>query len=192
MQPCFAAEDVDMFNKHLAKASVYFEFGSGGSTCYANSKKNIRKVYSVESDVEWMKKVQKITGNSGKTVFFFRGLDSQPNTWGRPGPLCTKTQRVAYSDSIIKLNYRDQKSINFVLIDGRFRVACCLKAFNAVSRNCLVCFDDFLNRRAYHKVLDYYDVVEKTCANRMAILRKKPQISSVPAQIIQHFENCSE
>jgi len=59
------------------------------------------------------------------------------------------------------------------LIDGRFRVACCLKCFDAIRDDCLIAFDDFLDRRQYHIVLNYYEIVEKTSDNRMVILKKK-------------------
>ncbi len=75
-----------------------------------------------------------------------------------------------------------------ILIDGRFRVACCLKCFDIIRSDCLIVFDDFLDRPQYHVVLDYYDVVEKTTDNRMVILRKKKHKNSVPNELISKYE----
>jgi hypothetical protein len=36
--------------------------------------------------------------------------------------------------------------------------------------DCVIAFDDFLNRPYYHIVLDYYDIIEKTKDNSMVIL----------------------
>ena len=75
-----------------------------------------------------------------------------------------------------------------VALDGRFRVACCLKCFDIIHPNCLIVFDDFLDRPQYHVVLDYYDVVEKTTDNRMVILRKKKHKNSIPTELISKYE----
>jgi hypothetical protein len=67
-------------------------------------------------------------------------------------------------------------------------VASCLHCFNAISDNCLIAFDDFLNRPGYHPVLRFFDVVEKTSDNRMVILKKKTGIAAVPQEFIALFE----
>lgn len=54
--------------------------------------------------------------------------------------------------------------------------------------NCVIAFDDFLNRTHYHVVLDYYDIIEKTQDNRMVILKKKHNINCVPNELITKYE----
>lgn len=76
-----------------------------------------------------------------------------------------------------------------MFIDGRFRVACCLKSFDVIDNECYIAFDDFLDRPQYHIVLDYYDIIEKTDDHRMVILQKKNDIDSVPIDIIEKYEN---
>jgi hypothetical protein len=63
--------------------------------------------------------------------------------------------------------------LDCILIDGRFRVACALKAFNVIDENCVILFDDFLNCIEYHIILNYYEIIEKTSDNRMVALKKK-------------------
>lgn len=41
------------FYKYLYNTNVYFEYGSGGSTYQASIRKNIKTIYSVESDISW-------------------------------------------------------------------------------------------------------------------------------------------
>lgn len=72
-----------------------------------------------------------------------------------------------YSDVPVPFN------TDLILIDGRFRVACCLKVFKQINKECFIAFDDFLDRKVYHIVLDYYDIIEKTENNSLVILRKK-------------------
>jgi hypothetical protein len=115
-------------------------------------------------------------------------MDTIPDTLGYPGPNSTHIQHKNYSNYLLNLTKNEQKSINLILIDGRFRVACCLKCFNVINPKCLIAFDDFLNRPYYHVVLDYYDIVEKTIDKSMVILKKKNSIKTIPENLILEYE----
>ena len=187
MIPWLSKNDMEMFYKYLDKIQVYFEYGSGGSTYQANIRNNIRKIYSVESDIRWHNNLKNIV-KSDKIQYIYNEMDTRPYKWGYPGPNATIAQKKNYSDHIKNLTKEEQDNIDFVFIDGRFRVACCLKCFDIINDNCLICFDDFLDRPFYHIVLDYYDIVESTIDKRMAILKKKQNISSIPEDIISKYE----
>ena len=191
MQPHMGKKDLIMFYKYLDKCSVYFEYGSGGSTYQASNRENIIKLYSVESDVQWQNKLKENV-KSNKITYFLNDMDTKPNTWGNPGPNCTQEQQKKYSNYMKKLPKQEQEKIDFILIDGRFRVACCLKCFDIINSDCLIAFDDFLNRPYYHAVLDYFDVVETTDDKRMVILKKKDNIGSVPENMITKYELIKE
>jgi hypothetical protein len=185
MQPHLEKNDIIMFYKYLDKTNVYFEYGSGGSTYQANIRDNIKKIYSVESDKEWLNNLMKY--NNTKIVFFYNEMGTLPNTWGNPGKNATAIQKVNYSNHMKKLSKEEQEDIDLVFIDGRFRVACCLKCFDIIKNECLIVFDDFLNRPHYHIVLDYFNIVEKTIDNRMVILKKKINVS-IPQKLIAKYE----
>jgi hypothetical protein len=119
-------------------------------------------------------------------------MDSKPNTWGNPGPKSISTQRICYSSQIVTLNETLTKKIDLILIDGRFRVACCLKCFDVINDNCFIIFDDFLNRKHYHVILDYFYIGEKTSDNRMVVMKKKPNAKSPSVQLIQTYEKIPE
>ena len=187
MIPHLEKNDIQIFYKYLNKIKVYFEYGSGGSTYQASLKKNIQKIYSVESDIEWQTKLKKNIKNDNVT-YIFNEMNTQPNTWGNPGPNSTHEQHINYSNHIRNITDEEQKSIDLVFIDGRFRVACCLKCFDVIREDCLIAFDDFLNRQEYHVVLKYYDIIEKTIDNRMVILQKKKNIISIPEELIKNYE----
>ena len=57
MEPHFVETDKLMFYKYLDNAENYFEYGSGGSTYQALIRDNIKSIYSVESDIDWINKV---------------------------------------------------------------------------------------------------------------------------------------
>ena len=187
MEPFLAVNDKQMFYKYLDKSKIYFEYGSGGSTYQASIRNNIIKIYSVESDKKWQNILQqKITSNN--VTYFFNEMNVLPNTWGYPGPNSSRIQHINYSNYIRKLTLEEQQSIDLILIDGRFRVACCLKCFDIINTDCLIVFDDFLDRPQYHVVLDYYDIVENTIDNRMVILKKKKRINTIPKELILKYE----
>ena len=186
MEPYLANNDKEMFYKYLNDSNVYFEFGSGGSTYQASIRDNIKKIYTVESDILWFNKMKSILTNNNIT-FIFNDLNAQPNNFGRPGPYATNSQKINYSNHILYLSEKEQQEIDFILIDGRFRVACCLKCFDIIKNDCLIAFDDFLNRPQYHIVLTYFDIIDKTDDNRMVILKKKMN-AKIPNEIIKNYE----
>lgn len=185
MEPHFAEKDKEMFYKYLDKASIYFEFGSGGSTYQAYIRKNIKKVYSVESDLTWYNKAKKKMNND-KIRHIFNNMDTRSMTWGSPGPRATTQQMINYSDQLKKLKKEEIQDIDLILIDGRFRVACCLKCYDLINDNCLIVFDDFLCRKYYHVVLDYFDIIDSTSDKRMVILKRKK--TPVLDHLIKHYE----
>ena len=187
MEPFVAATDKKMFYKYLDRARVYFEFGSGGSTFQASARSNVSKVYSVESDRKWHDKLKEVIKRDN-VQYILNEMDTLPNNWGQPGPKSTPQQRINYSNQIRMLSKEERDNIDMIFIDGRFRVACCLKCFDVGSPNCIIAFDDFLDRQHYHVVLDYYDLMEATSDKRMAILRKKPGVVSVPEELIRRYE----
>jgi len=187
MEPWLAPNDKRLLYTYLDKSSVYFEYGSGGSTYQASLRKNIRQIYSVESDKIWHTKLRDILKDKQNITYLYNEMESIPNTCGYPGPNSTELQKKNYSNSIFLLDEGDRKKIDLVLIDGRFRIACCLKCFDAVNDTCCIAFDDFLDRPGYHIVLQYYDILEKTEDNRLVILQKKKGIS-VPKELIAQYE----
>ncbi len=183
-----ASTDKLMFYKFLDKAKVYFEYGCGGSTYQACLRNNIHKIYSVESDKQWLMTLQQQKLLMNKVNFMYVEMGTPPNAYGYPGRNSTLEQWVNYSNQIRHLTSDEQQQIDLVLIDGRFRVACCLKCFDVINADCSIVFDDFFNRKEYHIVLDYYDIVLRTTDECMVILKKKKNVASVPQDIIKKYE----
>jgi hypothetical protein len=186
MEPWLGKNDREMFYRYLRNINIYFEYGSGGSTYHASIIDNIKKIYSVESDIQWQKTLQQKISNP-IINYIYNEMDTQPNSWGHPGKNSTNIQKINYSNQMRKLSKEEQDSINLVFIDGRFRVACCLKCYDIIKDDCLIAFDDFLNRPYYHKVLEYFDIIEKTKDNRMVILKKKKNVN-IPKELIEKYE----
>lgn len=179
MEPHFVEADKLMFYSYLDNSENYFEYGSGGSTYQALIRDNIKSIYSVESDIDWYNKVNNNTNLNHelkKFNYIYNDMNTKPNNWGYPGKNATIEQKVKYSNQFnMSLDDDSKKKIDLILIDGRFRVACCLKLYNNISMDCLIAFDDFLNRKYYHVVLNFFDIINKT-GNKMVILKKKKDI----------------
>ena len=185
--PHFSPNDRIMYYKYLDKSKYYFEFGSGGSTYQASIRNNIYSIICVESDIEWLNKLKEIVNNTPKINFKYCNMNTLPNTWGNPGPNSTEKDWIEYSDVITKIDERLLSNLDLVLIDGRFRVACCLKCYNHINNNCIIIFDDFLDRPYYHVVLEYFDIIEQTTDNKMVVLKKKIG-KNIPKELIAKYE----
>ncbi len=186
IEPMLEANDKRVFYQYLNRCTHYFEFGSGGSTYQASLTKNILRIHSVESDRLWYNKISRLILHPNFT-YIFNDMDAAPNTYGHPGAKGTDDQKRRYSSRIVELSAAEKETIDFVLIDGRFRVACCLKTFGSVQENCRIAFDDFTNREWYHIVLEYFDIAHEIL-DRMVILKKKPGIAEVPRDVIAKYE----
>jgi len=185
MQPHMGQNDLQMFYKYLNKATNYLEYGSGGSTYQASIRENLKTIYSVESDLAWYNRVKALIANKEHINYIYCDMKALGNNWGTPGKGSTLEDWKRYSGLIL-----NTRNIDYILIDGRFRVACCLKCFDVIDQDCLIAFDDFLNRSQYHIVLTFYEIVEKTTDNRMVILKKKNGLAEGPSQeLIGKYES---
>lgn len=179
-----------LFMKYLQKCSNYFEIGTGASTYAASKIDGIQNIYSVESDKNWIQKIAENIQDKDKVIFLFNEMGTNGN-WGYPGKHATNQQKINYSDQIHALTDEQFKTIDLILIDGRFRVACCLKCFNKMNDECIIAFDDFTIRKYYHIVLDFFNIIDNDQGCTMVILKKKQNVS-IPKSLIEKYELISE
>jgi hypothetical protein len=190
--PFFKPNDKNLFYKYLFKSKYYFEYGSGGTTYHASLSQTIKKIISVESDYETHTKIKNmITQNKDKIIFKYCDMKTLPNTFGNPGKDSTLNDWVNYSNQIINVNKDISSKIDLIVIDGRFRVACCLKCHSVINDDCIVIFDDFLNRSYYHIILGYFTVIEQSEDNCMVILKKNKK-NIPPLELIKKYEQIKD
>jgi glycosyltransferase involved in cell wall biosynthesis len=187
-EPHFNPNDIYMFYDILNISNHYFEYGSGGSTIQAAKQENIKTIHSVESDPEWYKNVCNAIETKKPITLMYRHLNAAPNMWGYPGEGCLIEHAKEYSRSILSLSKTESTRLDMILIDGRFRVACCLHCFEMISDDCLIVFDDFLNRPYYNDVLEFYDIVRKTEDNVMVVLKKKKGIDGPSQDLLNKYD----
>ncbi len=195
-QPHMEPKDKLLFLKYLKNASVYFEYGSGGSTYVASISPNLKQIYSVESDLKFLNTLNKLIEDATKKLsehptlsWLYIELGTKYGDWGQPHKNCPEHIKKSYSSQLGNLKKPEREKIDLILIDGRFRAASCLKCFKYIKDDCVIIFDDFLNRtHCYGVVLEYYDIIEKTEDNRLVVLKKKTDIQSIPIEVIQKYE----
>lgn len=135
----------DLFFECLNDCEIYGEYGVGSSTKEAINMEKI--IYSVDSDEAWINSVYKGTKLNQKASLKFIDLGIT-EAWGYPVSYKKRKNIASYLNFIWKQKYKP----DFVLIDGRFRVASFLTSIKFCDDGCKIIFDDYANRPHYHVV----------------------------------------
>lgn len=161
------------FTTKLIESNMYIEFGSGSSTYFAA--KNGKAFVTVDSDKYFLNSVKNkimedgfLNENNQKYIFSNIGLTYR---WGFP--LIVKkpskerlNQFRRYSDFPVSQN---TTSPLLILVDGRFRVACTLKALRQLRNdNSFTLVVDDYEDRPYYKIIENFGVLDRL-VGRMAV-----------------------
>ncbi|WP_404298372.1 tetratricopeptide repeat protein [Halomonas sp.] len=156
--PHMSAAERYLFKKNLKQANRYFEFGSGGSTVWAVQEG--LTVQGVESDENWVNALKDKLGEKCQVEAVDIGKTKE---WGFPISTQASDNFPTYSQAIAK----HENPFDFILVDGRFRVACTTAAILHIldhsdkPKNTRIFIHDFWNRPHYHIVLQFLETVEK-------------------------------
>jgi hypothetical protein len=146
------------FSLLLKKCKKYLEFGSGGSTLLAYITSNIKKIVSVDSDLNWIKTIKKfknIKKDEGNRIILEYINIGKVNKFGNPK--YKKNKKFSdYSKQIFK---KYENDYDLVFIDGRFRVACALQVILNCRADIKILIHDFSYRPYYHFLYKYLDVI---------------------------------
>jgi hypothetical protein len=176
-EPHLDAEAAAYFIRRLSRASVYLEYGMGGSTQLAWGQVEI--LTGVESDGRFLgalrKKLQLQTRRPDFAELHYADIGLTTN-WGeplfkKPSPARLRAWRqytLAPWESLMPRGIQPDT----ILIDGRFRVACALTSLLRMAANspCELLIDDYADRPHYHAVEAFADKV--ALCGRMAVFRK--------------------
>lgn len=173
--PHFDSErSTSWFLEELARSSRYLEFGTGGST-YMAAKAGLDFV-AVDSDARFLKAVKKKIRDAGyasSNQVFRHANIGLTGAWGRPvGPVSPRRLEKFRRYSDIPDEVASGPMPDLVLVDGRFRVACALKALNFLrtsDEEWQIVIDDYSTRPEYSAIKEF---AEPVLIGRMAILRK--------------------
>ena len=124
---------IDFLNERLTTSMNVFEYGSGSSTIFFA--KRAKSITSIEYDKNWYETIKsKLDGYDNSTLIFQEVSDDYVNI-------------IETYDSEIKYE--------IVIVDGRERVKCAIKAFNKLKENGVLILDDS-DRDRYTEALNFY------------------------------------
>jgi hypothetical protein len=158
--PMMQSGEVDFLAHRLSQAKRYLEFGAGGSTFLA-LKLGVPKVYSVESSADWLKEMRyrpeiPAAEQDGRLTFFHADIGPTKELGFPVDDAAAKKWPAYYRDVWPKI---EPATIDTVLIDGRFRVACALAAIAHCGTATSIMIHDFWDRPFYHPLLYFTRVV---------------------------------
>lgn len=108
---------LDFLHGRLTNQMTLFEYGSGNSTLYFSKK--VKKVDSVEDDLDWLNKINSLLPDNA--TIHHHSLDSAD-----------------YERAILK----NEEKYDIILIDGRKRVACIKNSIERVKSDGVIILDD--------------------------------------------------
>ncbi|RYH09697.1 hypothetical protein EON65_39945 [archaeon] len=174
----------------LLNSTVYFEYGCGGSTKFACEAVPSLEIHSVDSSSKWIEIVENSTcireGVEKKRVHMSWINIGKTKRLGYPANEAKKHKWPVYSESVKSVG----KRADFVLVDGRFRVASCLKSLLYTDPvKAKIAVHDFFRRKDYYDVLKYADIID--CQDNLVILRAKADLNrgALERDIMKHLHN---
>ncbi|MDB9739010.1 hypothetical protein OAB10_01760, partial [Candidatus Pelagibacter sp.] len=158
----------NFFKKKLKNSKYYFEYGSGSSTLYADL--NEKKFTSIELDKSFFFMIKNKLKK--KNVFFINLGPVGEFSY----PLFKNKKKIVEYIKSINPYFNKKIYPDFVLIDGRFRVACCLNLLLIINKKKIkttIIIDDY-KKRSYYKILKNFFYVNQV--GRMAVLKAKKKL----------------
>lgn len=180
LQPAMSFDEIKLFKKIIKDSNYYIEFGSGGST-YTVLELTNAEIFSVESDLFWINELKTndlIKKSNENERLHFHYIDiGVVEEWGYPINDDKIEDFYKYSSDIFNNVIKDK--VDTVFIDGRFRVACTLKSIIELHNNPTIIIHDFINRKGYHSVLKYLDIIDSVDTLYVFKVKKNININDV-------------
>jgi hypothetical protein len=176
-------EEVKFLLEQALCSQNYFEWGTGGSTLLAALTPTIRTIVSVDALQMWQNATRdKIAAfaPSRQVQFVYVDIDADPHRWSYPiqrnGEFKMRAFFPSYSRAI---NRWPANSFDLVLVDGRFRVACALRAWFFMDPDARLFMHD-CERTLYDKIRGAFILVEQR--QRLCLYRKN--LAMTEAQVL--------
>jgi hypothetical protein len=143
--PFMTPEEIVDLVTYINRDSVILEIGGGDSTVFLS--RLVKKIVTLEHNLEWAEKIRENTKGYESTVFVV-----EPN-WPQPHPFhpAEEGQFEKYLNFLKTLN---DDQFDVVLVDGRDRVKCASASVSKLKSGGTLLVHDFWNRPKYHSVLD--------------------------------------
>lgn len=160
--------EVNMVLRHLANVNTYLEWGSGGSTSNFAQFAKV-KAFSIEHNQPWCLKMASLIRSHAllsHVDYRCKSIPAGYMGWGKSDPFEEGNYKIfrSYVDEIDQLGI---SKVDFVLVDGRARVDCAIKALSYLDKKSVVVLHDAKrmnkpasDRASYESVTKYYHIVD--------------------------------
>jgi hypothetical protein len=160
-KPHLDPEAAVLFPELLAASRRYLEFGAGGSTVLAARTNKIGMC--IEGDRFFLRDVKRKIAAVPHQMTLVHANIGETSKWGfpwyrEPSPRRQKRWRTYVETPFAELN---EDFYDFILVDGRFRVACALKTLREGAlrkASFKVMIDDYRGREYYRAIEDFADM----------------------------------
>jgi hypothetical protein len=152
MKPWMHQSEIDMIVSYLKPTHKMFEWGCGGSTLYFSN--YVSTYRSIEHNIQWYKKILPSIRNNTELYH----IDNQKE----------------YTNYINQItNFSD--IYDAILIDGRERVRCAIKAKKYLKHDGVLFVHDFFNRPRYDPIFEFYELINsiKNTEQTLAVFKIK-------------------
>ena len=192
----------ECLTKYLKKDTEMLEWGCGGSTIKFASE--VKSIDSIEHQLEWYNNIKDIVPSNVSLYHVppndinLRDKILDKSAFIAQKPCIERNNKIRIENDILFRECRDGKDwheyinyINFpetlnkkydvILIDGRARVMCAVKALSLLKENGVVMVHDFKGDRViggrwyYQGILNYYDEIDS--GGSLSVLKPKNNLS---------------
>lgn len=160
-EPFMPPVEKEAFMLLARDASSILEYGGGGSTIWAN--RNGKLGTCVENNSDWISVIQDSVEKSGipENLTLLYANIGLTGSYGMP-VLGNYTRGLSKKGLIyVTLPFaagEQNKQYDLVLIDGRWRVSCCLYCALMLSRDVTILLDDYEDNRRYEIIPEFFDI----------------------------------
>jgi hypothetical protein len=169
--PAMSPAEQALLRAAAGRATRMVEFGAGGSTLLLLEAGEGRLV-TVENDPAWLARLAespRCAAAAAEGRWAQVPVDQGPvGEWGWPLDAARRDDGATY----VNAPWSEMPEPDFVLVDGRYRVACALAALSRMGPEGRVAVHDFWPRPHYRTLLESADL--DAMAGSLVLLRPKP------------------
>lgn len=139
-------EIVDLVS-YITRDTEMLEIGGGNSTLFLS--KLVKKLVTIEHNLEWSKTIQTNMKNS-TTDWTLHVVEPG---WEQSHPF-QPAEEGQFDEYVNFISILDDNQFDVILVDGRDRVRCSVESIPKLKKEGVLLVHDFWNRKKYHVLLE--------------------------------------
>jgi len=159
----FGGRDAKLFTSNAFKSKTYGEYGVGLSTFKVRNESEAT-IIAVDTNIDYLNEWRNSINPKDTDILIHCDIGDIID-WGYPINYKRRNSFIDYFESI----WTQELKPDFVLIDGRFRVACFLTSVVLGNPGTMILFDDY-DREYYHVVEEIIKPFEVTLTQALFIV----------------------